>query len=162
MTSWISKLLYSWLFIGQSKHHHVTQTSKLNHFFNNVSKHYSIYMLIKTNSQQFDNFLSILHNTKKRQWHIMQLVVIIIYFMCTYYLGVKLILTPLTDNIITKFTFTVLRLKVNRDRHRSINIGYSSLFWRFEYSEGSFVRKFVISKYRYSECAPLFRRFNSP
>ena len=29
---YISKLLYSWLFIGPSEHHHTTQTSKFNNF----------------------------------------------------------------------------------------------------------------------------------
>ena len=33
----MSKLLYSWLFISPSEHHHTTQTSKFNNFFNGAS-----------------------------------------------------------------------------------------------------------------------------
>ena len=37
MTSSISKLLHSWLFIDFSEHHYTTQTSKFNFFFNRSS-----------------------------------------------------------------------------------------------------------------------------
>ena len=33
----MSKLLYSWLFIGLSEHHHTTQTSKFNNSLNGAS-----------------------------------------------------------------------------------------------------------------------------
>ena len=37
VTVYISKLLYSWLFIGPSEHHHTTQTSKFKNKLNGAS-----------------------------------------------------------------------------------------------------------------------------
>ena len=37
MTAYISKLFYSWLFIGPVEHHYTTHTSKFNNFLNGAS-----------------------------------------------------------------------------------------------------------------------------